>query len=193
VLEYGADRGPDELALWNSQLKLGLAEWLEVGLFYTPIAGPVTGKDLELSHELGARAKLRVLHAADDHWLITLVPYAEWDGRSLTGAGGSLFLGYGFASGLEAELNVGYVANVGDDSGGFIVTTALTQPLVGKLAGFVELFSESAVGDAEQSGSLDTGLLYVLTRDLQLDGGVYWGLYGSAPLATFFLGVSFRI
>jgi hypothetical protein len=35
--------------------------------------------------------------------------------------------------------------------------------------------------------------LYLVARDVQLDGGVYWGVLGDEPLATFYLGSSVRL
>jgi len=39
---------------------------------------------------------------------------------------------------------------------------------------------------------LDSGLLLHVTRDLQVDGGAYFGVSGAAPLLTLFTGLSIR-
>jgi hypothetical protein len=194
VVEYGfSPRATDEITIWNTQLKLGIVDWLDLEGFYAPISGPVSGTELEISGDYALRAKLLVLRAPDDAWLITLVPYVEASRRELTGAGGSVFTGYDFASGLELELNVGYVASLQGERGRLVVTSALTQGVVGELSAFVELFTESFPGGTGHGGSLDVGFLYIVSRDVQIDAGIYWGLYGDEPLATFFFGTSLRI
>ena len=40
--------------------------------------------------------------------------------------------------------------------------------------------------------ALGTGLLYPVTRDVQLDAGTYVGLSGDEPVATPFVGLSVR-
>jgi hypothetical protein len=193
LVEYGIAPGHhDDLTLANSELKLGIVPRLDLELFYAPVSQPVPGT-ITLGRDYAVRAKVLLLRGADDRWLVTLVPYVEGGHGRLAGAGGSLFFGYDFESGLELELNTGYVASLEGEPGSLVVTSAATLPLAAELSGFIELFTDSAPGGSAHTGTLDTGLLYVLTRDLQLDGGVYFGLYGDAPLATPFLGLSVRI
>lgn len=194
VVEYGfTPRKPDVVTAWNTQIKLGLHDNLEIGAFYTPVVTSLAAPSPTFSRDYAVRAKWLLFQTQDQAFALTLVPHAEATGRKLTGAGGSLFTGYDFESGLELELNVGYTAVIGGRDGGMIATTALTQPVWGDLCAFLELWTESFVHSAARSGTLDMGLLYLVTRDVQVDGGVYWKLYGDVPLATFFLGTSLRL
>jgi hypothetical protein len=194
VVEYGfSPKKHDVVTAWNTQVKLGLHDSVEIGAFYAPVVTSLAAPSWTFSRDYAVRAKWLLFQSQDEAFAVTLVPYAEATGRKFTGAGGSLFAGYDFASGLELELNVGYTAVIGGHDGGVIATTALTQPVWGDVAAFFELWTESFVHSSERSSTLDLGLLYLVTRDVQVDGGVYWKLYGDVPLATFFLGTSLRL
>lgn len=200
VVEYGfSAKERDDLTLWNTQLKLGIHERLDLEGFYAPISTLVSGPAPRLSEEFALRAKVLLFSGQQDVWLLTLVPYVEVARRKLSVAGGFLFWGYDLPSGLALELNLGYLAHVTSRASGVIATGAVTQPLSQRVSGFVELFTETPVVEANEdgiatraSGSLDVGLLYVVARDVQIDAGVYLGLYGDVPLATFFVGTSLR-
>jgi hypothetical protein len=193
VVEYGyKPHGADDVTLWNSEVKLGLSERMEVAVFYAPISSP-TNLRARFSPDLAFRAKILAFAAADGAFLFTLVPYAETHRGRFTGAGGSLFLGYDFASGLELELNVGDVVSIDGGEHTVTATSAVTTPLLWGVNGFIELFSENALASNQYDGTLDFGLIYLIGRDVQVDAGVYVALYGALPLATPFLGTSFRL
>jgi len=194
VVEYGfSPKKHDVVTAWNTQVKLGLHDSLEIGAFYAPVVTSLGAPSSTFSRDYAVRAKWLLFQSQDEAFALTLVPYAEATGRKLTGAGGSLFAGYDFESGLEIELNLGYTAVIGGHDGSVIATTALTQPVWGDVGAFLELWTESFVNSTERASTLDIGLLYLVTRDVQVDGGVYWKLYGDVPLATFFLGTSLRL
>jgi hypothetical protein len=76
----------------------------------------------------------------------------------------------------------------------FIETLALGHDIVGDLAGYVELFSlASTEAGAHWQATADFGLTYMLTEDIQLDGGVNVGLTRAAEDVNPFLGLSFRL
>jgi len=77
--------------------------------------------------------------------------------------------------------------------GSFVNTVTLGHDLIGKLAGYVEFFSEvSARRGAPWVGTVDVGLTYGLTEDLQLDAGINIGVTRSADDFNPFLGLSWR-
>lgn len=75
----------------------------------------------------------------------------------------------------------------------FINTITFGHDIWGKLAGYGEFASEvSAESGSEWVGTANTGLTYALTENVQLDGGINFGVTRSAPDYHPFLGVSFR-
>ena len=75
----------------------------------------------------------------------------------------------------------------------FINSIALGRSLVGKLFGYVEFYSAvSAERDALWVGTFDTGLIYRLTDNLQLNAGVNIGVTRSADDWNPFAGIAWR-
>jgi hypothetical protein len=76
----------------------------------------------------------------------------------------------------------------------FIETLALGRDIVGALAGYVEFFSlASAEDDAHWQATVDFGLTYAVTEDIQLDGGVNVGVTRATEDVNPFLGLSVRL
>ena len=193
VVEYGySAKRQDELTVWNTQLKLGISPRLDLEMFYAPISTQVRAPEAFPS-DAAFRAKLQLLEALGDAFLLTLVPYAEVSRGELSAAGGYLFFGYDFASGLELELNVGDTLELESNTHALLATAAATFPVAPSTAFFAELFTETSLDTGHLDSSVDIGLLYAVARDVQLDAGVYLGLTGDEPTATPFLGTSFRL
>ena len=75
----------------------------------------------------------------------------------------------------------------------FINSITFGHDIVGNLAGYVEFFSlVSAESDSEWVGTVDLGLTFGLTEDIQLDAGVNLGITRSADDISPFLGISWR-
>lgn len=75
----------------------------------------------------------------------------------------------------------------------FINSITFSHDIVGDLGGYVEFWSLVSTEDnSEWVGSVDLGLTYGLTENIQLDGGVNIGVTDSAEDINPFLGVSFR-
>ena len=76
----------------------------------------------------------------------------------------------------------------------FIETVAFGHDIVGDLGGYVEFFSlASAERDSHWQATVDVGLTYAVTEDVQLDGGVNVGVTRAAEDVNPFLGLSFRL
>lgn len=75
----------------------------------------------------------------------------------------------------------------------FINTITFGHDIVGNLGGYMEFFSAvSAESGSHWIGTADVGLTYGLTKDIQLDAGVNFGLTRSADDINPFFGVSWR-
>jgi hypothetical protein len=96
-------------------------------------------------------------------------------------------LGATFAVGaLRDEFGTGYHA-------GFANSITVGHDLTKKLAGYVEFFAEaSAESGAPWVGSVDLGLTYAVTADLQLDVGVNLGVTNAAEDVNPFIGLTWR-
>ena len=75
----------------------------------------------------------------------------------------------------------------------FINSVTLGRDLVGELAGYCEFFSSvSTERDASWVGTIDVGLTYRLTKNLQLDCGCNIGVTHAADDINTFSGISVR-
>jgi hypothetical protein len=64
---------------------------------------------------------------------------------------------------------------------------------VGELSGYVEFFSSvSTEDDSEWIGTVDLGLTYGVSADIQLDAGVNIGVTRAADDINPFVGISWR-
>lgn len=99
----------------------------------------------------------------------------------------------GFGLGLMTQFDA---VRDDDDRGHhaeFVNTITLSHDIVGNLGGYVEFFSAvSAESDSEWIGTLDLGLTYGITDNIQLDAGVNIGVTDSADDVNPFLGLSWR-
>jgi hypothetical protein len=75
----------------------------------------------------------------------------------------------------------------------FVNTVTFGHNIVGNLDGYVEFFSAvSTERGSEWIGTVDAGLTYGLTEDIQLDAGINIGVTRSADDWNPFLGISWR-
>jgi hypothetical protein len=102
-------------------------------------------------------------------------------------------LPFGWGMGVMTELDI-----VRDDAGGghhaeFVNTITFGHDIIGDLGGYVEFFSlVNAESGSDWVGTLDLGLTYALTEDIQLDGGINIGVTRSADDLNPFIGLSWR-
>ncbi len=75
----------------------------------------------------------------------------------------------------------------------FVNSVTFGHQLTGKLEGYVEFFSAvSAESGSDWIGTLDAGLVYALTENFHLDGGINFGITRAADDFNPFVGISFR-
>lgn len=99
----------------------------------------------------------------------------------------------GWSLGAMTEVDFVRDENGGGHHSEFVNTITFGHDIVGDLGGYVEFFSlVSSERGSEWVGTVDLGLTYALTDDIQLDGGVNIGVTRSAEDWNPFLGLSWR-
>ena len=96
---------------------------------------------------------------------------------------------------LSLETAASYMKN--DDDGGyheeFIASASLDHQIIGKLSGFVEFFSNfTTESHSSWVGTVDTGLEYLVTKNIQLDCDCYFGVTPAAAEYNPFCGITMR-
>jgi len=100
---------------------------------------------------------------------------------------------------LPGDWNMGVMTEFDfnqDDSGDgydieFINTITFSHAIVGDLSGYAEFFSSVKSG-SDWTGTVDLGLTYGLTDDIQLDAGINLGVTRAADDVNPFVGASWR-
>ena len=97
--------------------------------------------------------------------------------------------------GLSLEAAASYMKNHND--GGydeeFIASASVDHQIFGKVRGFVEFFSNlTTESHTDWMGTVDTGLEYLMTRNIQLDYDCYFGVRPAAPDFDPFAGIIVR-
>lgn len=87
---------------------------------------------------------------------------------------------------LKSDIKSGYDT-------AFIHSITFSHDIVGNLAGYLEFFSSvSTQQESDWVGTVDVGLTYALTKDVQLDCGCNFGVTRAADDFNPFVGVSMR-
>jgi Putative MetA-pathway of phenol degradation len=95
--------------------------------------------------------------------------------------------------GAQAEMDHLQDSNSADYHQEFINTITVSRDIIGKLAAYVELFSNvSTESGAKWIATFDFGFTYAITRDIQLDAGMNVGLTDAADNLNPFIGLSMR-
>jgi hypothetical protein len=99
----------------------------------------------------------------------------------------------GWELGTQLELDVMSNEKRGGHHAEYVSSITFGHDLAGALGGYVEVFSQhSAQRGSRWVGTLDLGLTYGVSRDIQLDAGVNLGLSDAAADVEFFSGISVR-
>lgn len=87
---------------------------------------------------------------------------------------------------LRSDSDAGYDAE-------FINSITFSHDIVGNLGGYVEFFSAvNTAQDSDWKGTVDIGLTFALTPDIQIDGGCNFGVTHAADDLNPFFGISLR-
>jgi hypothetical protein len=190
---------PEALDLLDLVVKVGIARGLDLELGYHPLLLERGGEGF--SADVGASLSLRskiMLLGHSGPIALTLAPVLLIPVRAGGGVegGGLVLFSVPLPGELWLDLDLGAFAQRDGGSYRWLVTPmiGLTRVLVGRLQGYVELYSELYRDTAVRWGRvLGVGLLLPVTRDVQLDGGANFGLSDDAAPCTLFLGVAARL
>ena len=99
----------------------------------------------------------------------------------------------GWGMGLMTQLDVVRDTTSSGYHPEFVNTVTFGHDIVGDLGGYVEFFSSvSTERGSSWVGSVDLGLTYALTKNIQLDAGINLGVTRAADDFNPFVGVSWR-
>jgi hypothetical protein len=210
---YNTDRAhirAEALSIAPVNLKLGLLNNLDTQLIL-PIYNSVRSHDLDQRQittrsgfgDLVWRTKLNLW--GNDHGATALavmpwikLPTNQDDLGNHAIEGGVIFpfalaLPLGWGMGAITEFDVRRDFAGAEYHPEFINTIAFGHDIIGPLGGYVEFFSlVSTEKGSEWVGTVDLGLTYALSKNIQLDGGVNIGVTRSAPDINPFVGLSVR-
>ena len=84
-----------------------------------------------------------------------------------------------------------------DDNGGyheeFIASASVDHQIIGKLSGYLEFFTNfTTERHASWAGTVDTGLEYLVTKNIQFDCDCYFGVTPASPDFNPFCGITVR-
>lgn len=189
--------------------KVGMSPRFDVEVGYSPVtmrqradrAGWLGGVNDIYGRSLILRSKIRLLGDQDSRVALSVAPIVA---VPLTGNvelefGTTLLFGVELTDWLSWELNASFFHEAQEQEHARAVhvvpCTALTARIHGPLKMFGEVYLERPVTGPSMgwAGTVDGGLLYLLTNDMQLDAGVYLGMSDPLPAYTAFLGFSFRL
>lgn len=187
--------GERSLILGDNLYKVGLVNGVDLQMFYTTYVRE--GSTSSFGDTIAFRAKFQVWGTNRSTSSLALVPLVilPLKAAGTVEGGAQAFFGRELPVELDWELNLGAVTQTfnGKRRALPIASTALTHEVVEDLAIFGEARETSSDGDLRVWDTyLDTGLLYHITRDIQVDAGGYFGVTGNAPAMTVFTGFSVR-
>jgi Putative MetA-pathway of phenol degradation len=150
-----------------------------------------------------ARLKINLWGDDGGQTAFALLPFVKFP-TSTGGLGNASVEGgaiFPFSIKLPAKIEMGMETGFSflrNESGGnyheeLVNSVTFTREIVGKLSGYCEFFSSvSTEHDSEWIGTVDLGLTYLLTENLQLDCGCNIGVTRAADDINAFSGISVR-
>lgn len=206
----GADTQVDAWSVAAVNVKAGLLNWMDLQLVldtynHVTTDDRVAGQKVTQSGlgDFTTRVKMNVWGNDGGKTALALMPFVKFptnqDNLGNDDVEGGVIiplaveLPAGWGMGLMTEFD--FVRNSADDgyTTEFINSITFAHDIIGNLGGYVEFFSLfSAEGGSDWIGTVDLGLTYGLTDDIQLDAGVNIGVTEAAEDINPFLGLSWR-
>ena len=214
ILAYTYDRSDDEtvktLNIAPLNLKVGVLNNVDLQIIVESYniqrtADRVAGTSSRISGfgDLLLRTKINLWGNDGGPTALSVMPFVKFP-TNQHGLGNDAVEGgiiFPFAMELPAEWGLGAQVEVdqvrdSNNSGyhqEYGSTITVSHDIVGKLGGYVELFSNvSTEAKADWIATFDFGFTYALSRDIQLDAGMNIGLTDAADDFNPFIGLSMR-
>lgn len=177
------------LSLLENAYKFGLVTGVDFQLIvnhaeYVPAEGKLAPPG-----PLSVRAKFAIVEEKGLVPAVTLVPWVflPVDPAAAFRGGPLVFWGWELPARFELEMNAGVLFSTKPKPlTALVLASALTWTVIGEFRIFADIYTTG------YDAALGTGALWAFTRDMQIDLGAYIGLSGAEPLATPFVGFSFR-
>ncbi len=205
----GEDKNVDVLKIAPINLKAGLRNNVDLQLVFNPYIRERTEENTGVERKSGfgdiqTRLKINLWGNDSGKTAFAMMPFVKFptntDNLGNNALEGGLILP--LAVELPAEWSMGLMTefDFNEDAGDegryvtdFINSVTFSHQIFGDLNGYIEFFSRITDGNrSEWRGTVDTGLTYGLTKDIQLDAGANMGVTRSADDFNPFLGLSMR-
>ena len=205
----GEEKNVDTFSVVPMNLKAGLTNNVDFQLVMNPYIRERTEENSEVERKKGfgdiqARVKINFLGNDGGKTAFAMMPFIKFptntDNLGNNAIEGGIF--FPLAVELPGEWSMGLMTEFdfnedpeNDDNylTNFINSITFGHQIFGDLNGYIEFFSN--ITDGNRSGwigTVDTGLTYALTEDIQLDAGINIGVTRSADDLNPFLGCSVR-
>lgn len=210
LVSFGADQWNAEgervfgVNAGNVNLKVGLLNNVDLQLVvenyvYEQVRADGVTERKSGFGDLTTRLKVNLWGNDGGTTAFAIMPFVKWptntgDLGNKRVEGGVIFplaveLPYGWGMGVMTEVDIAYRED-GGYGPDFINSITFNHDIVGNLAGYGEFFSALSAG--ELAITLDAGLTYALTDNIQLDVGCNFGVTETAEDFNPFVGVSVR-
>ena len=204
---HGADLRTSAFTFANLNLKFGLTNRIDLQTVIETYTRSRTHDRIAGTHtaasgfgDITSRLKINLWGNDGGDSAFGLLPFVKWPtnqhglgNRSLEGG---LVLPYGRNLGrgwdLGVETAVAFVRNAADDGyqADWLNSVTVGHEIAGNLAGYLEVtYLYSRGGD---QATFDCGVTYGVTRNVQFDAGINFGLTQPAPDFNSFVGLSVR-
>ena len=177
------------VALFDDNYKVGLASDIDVQIIFAHAAYDTAARALQPPGPFELRAKFSVVKERGWVPAITLVPWVFLPvaPSEALRAGPYVFWGWELGEHFEIEMNAGLLFGANPaQTAAAVLASAVTYKPVERFGVFVDIYATGP------DAALGTGLLWAITRDMQVDLGTYVGVHGDEPVATPFVGFSVR-
>ena len=194
----------------NTNLKLGLTNWMDLQVFpqfyvNTRTSGPAFGKPLEHDGFGDTTVRLKINLLGNDSGRLAIGFLSSIKIPTNTGDTGNHVWEPGFELPVNYSLPWGFTffgqtrIDILDQTRSSNMRVqwqnpfGLSRTIVGNLSGYVEFYNAVSTGhDQSWVGTFDTGLIYQVTPNFSVDINSFFGLTENAPDYNVFTGFGYR-